>query len=237
MDHGFTVGGIRVELVKRAVKTLHLTVHPPEGRVRIVAPERMPLDAIRSFTASKLPWIRRHVAELQAQERESRCEYVDQESHLLWGSRYLMKVEERDAPPAVELRLRELVLFIRPGTDRRRREEILWAWYRAQVHAAVAPLLARWQPILKVKARAVSVRRMKTKWGSCNPGKGTIRLNADLARKPPECLEYVLVHELAHFIVTGHDGSFKSLMSRHLPNWRQLRARLNHAPLAHEGWE
>ncbi len=228
LTNDFTIGGIRVQVVKKAVKNLHLTVHPPDGRVRIVAPDRMPLDTIKAFTVSKLAWMRRHIEQIQAQERESQRDFVDRESHLLWGSRYLMRVEEREAPPAVELRHREIVLRIRPGTDRARREEILRAWYRSQVRAAAAPLLARWQPILKVEVRAVFVQKMKTKWGSCSPRKGTIRLNADLARKPPECLEYVLVHELSHFIVTGHGERFKSLMTRHIPDWKQRRARLNY---------
>jgi predicted metal-dependent hydrolase len=237
MGEALTIGGIHVEVVKKAIKNLHLTVHPPQGRVRIVAPERMQLDTIRLYAISKLPWLRRQIAELQAQARESSREYVNRESHFVWGSRYLLKVVEREAAPTVELRKRQLALVFRPGTSEAQRHEILAAWYRAQVRAAVAPLLAKWQRILKVEAQAIFVRQMKTKWGSCNPRKATIRFNTDLAKKPLACLEYVLVHELAHLIEPTHSERFRAILSRHLPNWPHLRNQLNRAPLAHEDWE
>jgi len=237
MGEGFTIGGIHVEVVKKAIKNLHLTVHPPQGRVRIVAPERMQLDTIRLYAISKLPWLRRQIAELQAQARESSREYVNRESHFVWGSRYLLKVVEREAAPTVELQKRQLVLAVRPGTSEAQRHEILAAWHRAQVRAAVAPLLAKWQRILKVEARAIFVRQMKTKWSSCNPRKSTIRFNTDLAKKPLACLEYVLVHELAHMIEPTHSDRFRAILSRHLPHWRHLRDQLNRAPLAHVDWE
>ena len=237
MGEGFAIGGIHVEVVKKAIKNLHLTVHPPQGRVRIVAPERMQLDTIRLYAISKLPWLRRQISELQAQARESSREYVNRESHFVWGSRYLLKVVEREAAHTVELRKRELVLAVRPGTSEAQRHEILAAWYRAQVRTTVAPLLAKWQRILKVEARAIFVRQMKTKWGSCNPRKSTIRFNTDLAKKPLACLEYVLVHELAHIIEPTHSDRFRAILSRHLPHWPHLRDQLNRAPLAHVDWE
>jgi predicted metal-dependent hydrolase len=237
MGEALTIGGIHVEVVKKAIKNLHLTVHPPQGRVQIVAPERMQLDTIRLYAISKLPWLRRQIAELQAQARESSRAYVNRESHFVWGSRYLLKVIEREAAPTVEVHKRQLMLTIRPGTSEAHRHEILAAWHRAQVRAAVAPLLAKWQRILKVEAKAIFVRQMKTKWGSCKPGKSTIRLNTDLAKKPLACLEYALVHELAHLIEPTHSDRFRAILSRYLPNWPHLRAQLNRAPLAHEDWE
>jgi hypothetical protein len=236
MAEALTIGGIQVEVRKKDIKNLHLTVHPPQGRVRIVAPARMQLDTIRLYAISKLPWLRRQIGELRAQARESSREYVNRESHFVWGSRYLLKVVEREAGPTVELRPRALVLMVRPGTSQARRHEILAAWYRAQVRLSVAPLLAKWQRILKVEARATYVRQMKTKWGSCNPRKATIHLNTDLAKKPPACLEYVLVHELVHLIEPRHDDRFREILSRHLPNWQHLRDQLNRAPLAHVEW-
>ncbi|MGD0838565.1 MAG: SprT family zinc-dependent metalloprotease [Polyangia bacterium] len=237
MGERLTIGGIGVEVENKAIKNLHLTVHPPQGHVRIVAPERMQLDTIRLYALSKLPWLRRQIAELQAQARETSREYVNRESHFVWASRYLMKVVEQQAAPTIELRKDELVLTIRPGTDQAQRHEILAAWYRAQVRAAVSPLLAKWQRILKVEAQAIFVRQMKTKWGSCNPAKAAIRLNTDLAKKPPACLEYVLVHELAHLIEPTHSDRFRAILSHHLPNWPHLRSQLNRAPLAHEDWD
>lgn len=169
--------------------------------------------------------------------RESSRAYVKRESHYVWGSRYLLDVIEREAPPKVELRGPRLVLKVRPGASQAQRQHALGAWYRNQVRAAAAPLLAKWQPVLKVEARTVCVRRMKTKWGSCTPDRATIRLNSDLAKKPRACLEYVLVHELAHLIAPTHDARFRAILNRHLPHWPQLRERLNRAPLGHVEWK
>ena len=237
MGEGFAIGGIHVEVVKKSIKNLHLTVHPPQGRVHIVAPERMQLDTIRLYAISKLPWLRRQIAELQAQARESSREYVNRESHFVWGSRYLLKVVERETAPTIELHKRQLVLAVRLGTSEPQRHEILAAWHRAQIRTAVSPLLAKWQRILKVEVRGIFVRQMKTKWGSCNPKKATIRFNTELAKKPLACLEYVLVHELAHLVEPTHSDRFRAILSRHLPNWPHLRNQLNRAPLAHEDWE
>ena len=237
MGGGFTIGGIHIAVVKKAIKNLHLTVHPPLGRVHIVAPERMQLDTIRLYALSKLPWLRRQIAELQAQAREASREYVTRESHFVWGSRYLLKIVEREAAPTVELRQRQLVLTIRPGTTPPQRHEILAAWYRALLRATLPALLAKWQRILNVAPGTIFVRQMKTKWGSCNPKRSTIRLNTDLAKKHPACLEYVLVHELTHLIEPTHNDRFRAILTRHLPQWQQLRAQLNHAPLGHVEWE
>jgi predicted metal-dependent hydrolase len=231
------IGDIPIDVAKKDIKNLHLTVHPPLGQVRIVAPERMAIDTIRLFAISKLAWIRRQIAEMCAQARESPRDYVARESHFVWGKRYLLRVVEQPGRNAVSLHRRDLVLSIRPGTDQPRRHETMAAWYRAQLRVALTPLLAKWQRMLDVEARSIFIRRMKTKWGSCNPRKATISLNTDLAKKPSACLEYVLVHELLHLIEPTHTSRFRDLLGRYLPHWRQLRGQLNQAPLAHEDWD
>jgi len=231
------IGGINVEVVKKDVKNVHLTVHPPEGRVRIAAPKRMQLDVVRLYAISKLPWIRRHQKAMRAQARETAREYIDRESHYVWGQRYLLRVVEREAPAAVEVRQNELLLHVRPGTGEGRRRELLALWYRDQVRTAVGPFVAKWTSALKVRVKRVFVQRMKTKWGSCNPRSGNIRLNTELAKKPRECLEYIVVHEMVHLLAHHHDERFTSLMDRCLPSWRHDRGQLNAAPLAHETWE
>ena len=225
------------QVLKKDIKNLHLTVHPPLGQVRIVAPERMPLDTIRLYAISKLPWLRRQLATMKAQEREPAREYIDRESHFVWGKRYLLRVVERDTAPAVELKRRELLLYVRPGADKIRRHKLLAASYRNQVRTIALPLLAKWARVLKVKVGSLFVRRMKTKWGSCNPTMATIRLNTELAKKPLACLEYVLVHELAHLIEPTHNGRFRAILNRHLPQWPHLRDDLNRAPLADVDWD
>jgi len=230
------LGGIPVDVVFKDIKNVHLSVYPPAGRVRIAAPARMNLDTIRVFAISKLGWIKQQRKKLQEQERETPREYLDRESHYVWGKRYLLQVIENDAPPAVELKHRKIVLWVRPGTGEDKRQAIIEAWYRGLIKSAVPPLIAKWQPILGVRVERFFVQRMKTKWGSCNANSKSIRLNVELARKSPDCLEYILVHEMAHLLVRHHDERFKSLLDRHLPNWRLVRDALNAAPLAHANW-
>ncbi|NOJ92353.1 M48 family metallopeptidase [Corallococcus coralloides] len=231
MSELLVIGDVRIEVVKKGVKNVHLTVHPPKGRVRIAAPEWMKADAIRLFAISKLPWIRCQQGTIRAQEREPAREYLDRESHYVWGQRYLLRITERDAPAAVELGPRELILYIRSGSDAVRRQDVLALWYRDQLRAAVVPLMVKWTFALNVRVKRLFVQRMTTKWGSCNPTAATIRLNTELAKKPPECMEYVLVHELAHLIEPTHGDRFRSIMDKHLPQWKHLRDELNRTPV------
>lgn len=230
------LGDLHAEVTRKAIKHVHLSVLPPVGKVRVTAPETMPLDTIRMFVVSKLGWIRSQQRKLQAQERETPREFLNKESHYLWGKRYLLEMTYADAAPVVSLSPRTLHLQVRPGSDRGRCDEVLDAWYRQQVHDAVPALLDKWEPLLGVKTTRVFVQRMKTKWGSCTPQAGYIRLNTDLAKKPPECLEYIMVHELVHLLEPTHNAQFSALMDLHLPQWRHLRKRLNSLPVRHEAW-
>ena len=231
------LGDIAVDVVLKDIKNVHLSVYPPTGRVRISAPLRMNLDTIRVFAISKLGWIKQQQKKLREQERETPREYLDRESHYVWGKRYLLKVVEDDAAPAVELKHSKMILRVRPGTDDEKKQAIVEEWYREQIKEAVPPLIAKWEPLMGVKVERFFVQQMKTKWGSCNPGTRSIRLNTDLAKKPRECLEYIVVHEMAHLLVRHHDDRFGSLMDRCLPNWKLLRQALNNSPLAHADWE
>ncbi len=230
------LGDFRAEVVRKAIKHVHLSVYPPDGRVRIAAPAGMELETIRLFAIAKLAWIRRQQRKIIAQERETPREFLDRESHYVWGKRYLLKVVEKEAAPAVELGHSSLLLQVRPGCDAARRQEILDAWYREQIRQAVSALLEKWQPLIGVRAGKIFVQRMRTRWGSCNPAAGHIRLNTDLAKKPPECLEYIVVHELTHLLEPTHNARFASLMEGFLPHWRLVRDALNRLPVRHEDW-
>jgi predicted metal-dependent hydrolase len=236
MTEVLTIGGVSVEIVKKDVRNVHLTVHPPDGRVRIAAPMRMKVHTLRLFAISKLTWIRRQQAELRAQAREPTREYLDGESHAVWGKRYLLKLVERDAPPTVELGHSRLVLSVRPTTDRARRHELVSHWYREQVRTAAVPLISKWTAALGVTVAQLFVRHMKTKWGSCNPKASAIRLNTELAKKPIDCLEYVLLHELAHLLEPKHNDRFRRILDRRFPHWTQVRDQLNRSPLGHVEW-
>lgn len=236
METRLELGDLSIEVVLKDIKNIHLSVYPPDGRVRIAAPTRMKLDTIRAYAISKLGWIKRQQQKLRAQERETPREYLERESHFVWGERYLLSIEEPDGAAGVELQKGRLLLRVRPGTDGARREAILEAWYRAQLKQAALPLIAKWEPVLGVKARQLFVRRMKTRWGSCNARAGNIRLNTELAKKPRVCLEYVIVHELLHLLEPTHNARFVALLDRFMPQWQQYRDELNRFPVSHEEW-
>lgn len=236
MTDQIQIGNLKVDVVFKDIKNIHLSVHPPTGRVRIAAPKRMKLDTIRVYAISKIDWIKKHQQKLQSQERETPREYLDRESHYVWGKRYLLKVVEADQIPAVELKHTQILLTVRPHSGIEKREAIVSAWYRDEVRTAAAPLIAKWEVQLGVKSAQCYVQRMKTKWGSCNPSTRSIRLNSDLAKKPRECLEYIIVHELVHLLEPSHNARFTSLMDKHLPNWKQYREELNRIPLSHVEW-
>jgi predicted metal-dependent hydrolase len=231
------VGGILVDVVFKNIKNIHLSVHPPTGRVRISAPERMNLETLRVYAISKLDWIKKQQTRLLGQERETRREYLDRESHFVWGRRYLLKVNTAAQTPSIKLQHRQMVLTVRPESGVEKREAVVAAWYRDELRQAMTPLIAKWEPLLGVQANQIIIRRMKTKWGSCNQHSHNIHLNSELAKKTPECLEYVIVHELVHLLEPSHNQVFVSLMDKFMPQWRQFRDELNRAPLAHQEWK
>lgn len=228
---------VEVEVVQKDIKNVHLGVYPPHGRVRVAAPAQMPLDTLRAFLVTKLAWIREEQRKFQQQERQEPPMLIDRESHYVWGERFLLEVVEVDEAPSVDQGHSTLTLRVRPGSDLAKKDEVLALWFRDRVREAAAELLPRWEALVGVQVERLFVQRMKTKWGSCNPGQRTIRLNTELAKKPRECLEYILVHELVHLHEPTHNERFRALMDLHLPTWKDVRDELNRRPLAHEDWE
>ena len=231
------LGNIAADVVLKDIKNIHLSVHPPAGKVRIAAPARMDVDTIRLFAISKLGWIKQQQRKLREQERETPREFIGRESHFLWGKRYLLNLAEADAPPSIELKHNRMTLRMRPGCNEAKRQDFVEEWYRAQVRAATAELVAHWAPKIGVHVTRFFVQRMKTRWGSCNSLACTIRLNTDLAKKPRECLEYIVVHELIHVLEPTHNDRFQQLMSRFMPDWLHRRQVLNRLPVRHEDWQ
>jgi predicted metal-dependent hydrolase len=230
------LGEITADVIRKRIKNIHLSVYPPTGVVRISAPERLSLDTVRVFALSKLGWIKKNQRKLREQERESRRDFVERESHYVWGQRYLLHFVERDEAPSVRLEQSRMVLIVRPGADRARRAEVVEHWYRQLVRDALPPLIAKWEPIMGVRVTQCTVRKMKTRWGSCTPRTGRIRINTDLAKKPLECLEYILVHEMAHLLEPTHNKRFVALMDQFMPKWRSCRDELNRLPVRHADW-
>lgn len=232
----FQVGGIEVEVVRKDIKNVHLSVHPPKGRVTVAAPAYMKLENIRLFVIAKVAWIREQQKRLQLQDRETSRVFLNRESHYVWGQRYLLKLVEVEDTPKIELKHGRMIFQTRPGTVLIKKQEILDEWYRGMVREAVQAKITKWEKKIGVAVNRVFVQKMKTKWGSCNPVAGNIRLNTDLAKKPSECLEYILVHELLHLMEPNHNDRFIKLMGQVMPKWRSHRQLLNSLPVRNESW-
>ena len=232
-----TVSGVEVQVIRKAIKNLHLGVYPPNGRVRVAAPLRVSNEAVRLAVVGKLGWIKRQRSKFQEQTRESQREMVSGESHYFLGRRYRLRVIDHEGAGRVVVRNRRtLELHVRRQSGQVERERVLQRWYREQLRELIPPLLTKWAVILGVQPAAWGIKRMKTKWGACNENAKRIWLNLELAKKLTQCLEYIVVHEMMHLLERHHNDRFISLMDQHLPHWRLHRQELNAAPLAHDTW-
>ena len=236
MTETIELGDVVVALTRKDVKHVHLTVHPPTGRVTLVAPPGTRTEVARAYAITKLGWIRKQRTQLAAQAREEQRQFVERESHQVWGRRYLMSVAEEDDKPGVKLGHRRLHLRVRPGSSAQKRAEVMHDWHKTLLHAVVPGLISKWEGKLGVRVSGYFLQRMKTKWGNCNPGKGHIRLNTELVKKPKDLLEYVVVHELAHLLEPSHNERFVAVLDQHWPQWRESRAELNELPLGSGAW-
>jgi len=236
MTETIQMGEISVQVTRKAIKNVHLSVHPPDGRVTLVAPTTTRLDVARAYAISKLGWIRNQQEKLRNQARETPRKFIERESHFIWGRRHLMTINHADAKPCVTLDHKRLTLTVRPGADAQKRAEVIHEWHKSLLHGVVPALIQKWEPKLKVNVSSYFLQRMKTKWGSCNPRDKNIRLNTELVKKPKDLLEYVIVHEMAHLLEPTHSERFVALLDKHYPSWREARAELNELPLSAETW-
>lgn len=232
MTSTIKIGELSIRMTRKDIKHVHLSVHPPDGRVTLVAPSATRLEVARAYAISKLVWIRAQREQLAAQAREPRRKYVDRESHYLWGRRHLLSVIYRDAKPSVSLDHKRITLTVRPGSNAAKRAEIMHEWHKSLLHEVVPMLIMKWEPKLKVKVTGYFLQRMKTKWGSCNHKAGHIRLNTELVKKPKDLLEYVIVHEMVHLLEPTHSKRFMETLGPHYPAWREARLVLNELPLS-----
>lgn len=235
--HQITVSDLVIEVDRKNIKNLHLSVNPPDGRVRIAAPLKIDDDAVRLFAVSKLSWIRKQQRKFEAQPRQSEREFVSGESHYFNGERYLLKVIYQKGKSKVVIRNKTYMdLFVRENSDQQQRQRVVTEWYRKQLKAKIPSMVNKWQGIVGVSLNGWGVRQMKTKWGTCNIEEKHIWLNLELAKKPDLCLEYIIVHELVHLLERKHNDRFVALMDEFMPNWRLYRDELNQFPLKHERW-
>ncbi|QQR80081.1 MAG: M48 family metallopeptidase [Deltaproteobacteria bacterium] len=231
MANQFNLGNIPVDIQFKDIKNLHLSVCPPKGHVRISAPNRMKIERVRIYAVSKLDWIKKQQMKFINQERETQKEYIDRESHYVWGRRYLLKLE-KSAAPEIILKHSQLVMRAHEAATTQRRKEYLEEWYRKILKAEAEYLIGKWENRLGLKVKQVFIQKMKTKWGSCNPRSKNIRLNTELAKKPKEFLDYIILHELSHLIEAKHNDQFIKIMDKHMLKWRFFKNELNALPVS-----
>lgn len=232
-----TVSGINVDVVYKDIKNLHISVYPPLGRVRVAAPLRLDEDSIRLAIVQRLSWIKKQREQLQATNRLSEREMVSGESHYLWGERLRLKVSQAEGRPSITKKGKNLEFRTNASLTQQERMALLENWYRKELKRAVPQLIEKWELVIGEKVERWTIRRMKTKWGSCNPSTKSIWINIELVKKQPQCLEYIVVHEMTHFMERTHNEDFVQLMNKHLPTWRAIRDQLNSEPLKTEKWE
>ncbi|MCD4794907.1 MAG: M48 family metallopeptidase [Bacteroidales bacterium] len=230
------LGKIIIDVEQKDIKNIHLSVYPPVGKVKISAPHRMDLDTIRVFAISKLSWIKKQQEHLRNQNRETPREYLTRETHYFRGESYLMKIIEQDSSPKVVLKHKEIELYIRPNTNTEKKKQVLDDWYRAELKKIIPEMIKKWEKVIGVKTNDFGIKKMRTKWGSCNIEAKRIWLNLELARKPVECLEYIIVHELVHLLERTHNDTFIKYMDKFMPKWRFHREELNRLPFSHVEW-
>lgn len=236
MSMRFELGDIVADVTHKEIKNIHLSVNPPMGDVRISAPMHINQESIRLFVLSKLSWIRKQQQKFREQARETPREYIDRESHYVWGKRYLMRVVEKSAPSIVEIKHDKIILQVKPDSTKLKHQEMLESWYRQELRTKSTELMELWQKKLNVSPNRLVIQKMKTKWGSCSQKSGIIRLNLELAKKPVQYLEYVIVHELVHLIEPTHNQKFVGLMDMYIPKWRHYKEELNRLPIQQEEW-
>jgi len=227
------VNGLLVDVTRKRVKNLHLRVCPPHGEVRVTIPLALRDDAVHTLIISRFDWIKRQQDKFRDYVPLSPMEMVSGEVHYFRGVAHTLNVIPNRGVGCIVLRTSNtadapmLDLYARSSSTRMYRKKVLLGWYREQMLGAVPPLLDKWQITMGVQASEWGVKKMKSKWGSCHTRRKNIWLNLDLIKTAPDCLEYVVVHELVHLLEPSHNKRFKSLMDRFLPNWRLHKAELN----------
>lgn len=232
-----TISNLTIDVVRKDIKNMHLAVYPPNGRIRLSAPEKTDSEMMRLFAVSKIGWIRKHIKNFEAQPRETPRDFISGESHYFQGKRYLLKVVEHNGIPKVEIKgTKNILLYCKPNASTETKGKILKEWHRAQMKMQIPDIIAKWEKVIGVQSNDCVIKQMKTKWGSCNIEAKRIWLNLELSKKPIICLEYIIVHELVHLLERSHNDKFVGYMNQFMPKWRLHRDELNALPVAHNDW-
>ncbi len=237
INYQLSIGNLKVDVVRKDIKNIHLAVYPPTGRVRIAVPLGVSDETLRLFAISKIGWIRKNQRKFSAQDRQPPKVFKDRESHYFQGKRYLLRITELDAPPKIVIKTKTYIdLYVRPNSTTEQRQNIFNEWYRAELKQQIQPIIDKWEKEIGVTVADWQVKQMKTKWGTCNIEKKRIWINLELAKKPPHCLEYILVHEMLHLVERLHNDRYLALMNRYMPQWKFYREELNRLPVSHGEW-
>ena len=231
MQKNIQLSNISIKVIRKDVKNTHLSVYPLDGSVVLVTPKKTRHEVARAYAISKIHWIRAQQNKFKKQEREFPLKFIDRESHYLWGRRYLMKINYKKEKPSVSLSNKQIVLTVRPRSSKEKREKVIYNWHKMLLYTYVRELIQKWERKLDVKVSGHFIRKMKTRWGSCNKSLGYIRLNTELVKKPKELVEYVVIHEMVHLIESKHNDRFIKILDKHSPFWRDARSELNQLPL------
>ena len=219
------IDGISIEILRKPIKNIHLRIYPPDGQIKVSAPLRLSMKLIKNQLETKLSWIRSQRARLQAIPVAAPLILESGETHYFLGKGYTLAVQEEHAMK-VSLDGDFMRLFIKPNLPLESKEFVLQNWYKQQMKEQLPALITKWEPIIGVKVAALTIKTMKTRWGSCNVQKARISLNLNLIKKPLACLEYVLVHEMVHLLEASHNKRFHAFMDQFLPHWRDIQKQL-----------
>lgn len=230
------IGDLSIDVFFKDIKNVHLSVHPPTGKIRMSSPLRYDLDTLRVYAISKLGWINKQRTKIQSQEREAPREFSERESHYYLGKRYLLKIIEHSSAPRVEVKHDKIELYIKKNLPASKRQSVLNEWYRERLKELVPKFIRKWEKILKVQVNEFGIKKMKTRWGTCNQKEQRIWINLELAKKPVQCLEYIIVHEMVHLLERTHNEIFITYMNKFMPQWSNYKEELNKFPVRHENW-
>ena len=221
---------IVVELLLKNIKNIHIRIYPPLGRVRVSAPRRMNLEKIRNFISSKLSWIKEQQSKILSRKWQAPQEYKTGESHYFFGQKYLLEVIEVNKKPHVKIANETLILQVRPRASKKQKQLVLQEFYRLRLKEIAAQMIRKFEVEMKVEVKELGVKKMKTRWGTCNPRAKRIWINLELAKSPLECLEHIVVHEMVHLLARKHDAKFFGYMDQFLPQWKEYKKMLTPDP-------
>ncbi len=227
------VKDIEIKVEKKKIKNIHLYVKPPHGEVVVTCPINCSDESVEFFVRSKMGWIKKRREEFNNQIRQTAREYVSGESVFLLGRQYYLKVKDSSSKYNIAIDGDYILFDARKGATTEQKSAYFTEWYREVFRKELNRLIPKWENITGLNCNSYKIINMKSKWGSCNPKKRDIILNLKLVKRDVACIEYVILHELMHFLEQRHNKNFTALVERYMPNWTTVKDQLNSSLLEH----